>query len=89
MRLISILILILPLWHDAPLMFDPYDGAASFYVRYDKYCFSDTVDLIEICEGDSVLIADEYRFTNGIYTEHFPTPSGCDSLINYPLFSAS
>lgn len=71
--------------HDSPLFEDFDSHLAAFYVRYDRYCFSDTVDIIEICEGDSVLISGTYRFTSGIYTEHYPTLSGCDSLINYPL----
>ena len=35
----------------------------------------------EICDGDSILLGGDYRFTNGLYQDVLQTEAGCDSLV--------
>lgn len=59
-----------------------------FCIRYDEVCASPTevnLDAIAICEGDSVLIFDNYENEAGIYTATYTDMAGCDSLVNQPL----
>ena len=43
--------------------------------------FSLTSQAVTICAGDSILIAGNYLFENGIYYDSFPSPGACDSII--------
>lgn len=40
---------------------------------------------LEICKGDSVLIAGSYRYTAGLYSQNLNTVNGCDSIIETTL----
>ncbi len=40
---------------------------------------------LEICKGDSVLIAGSYRYTTGLYSQNLNTVNGCDSIIETTL----
>ena len=47
--------------------------------------FKDTLDEIEICYGDSVLIFDNFVTEAGVYSDTLETITGCDSVITQAL----
>ncbi|MCX6271428.1 MAG: gliding motility-associated C-terminal domain-containing protein [Bacteroidetes bacterium] len=40
---------------------------------------------ISICQGDSLLCGGEYHSNSGVYTDVYPLPAGCDSIITTNL----
>ncbi|MEL6923218.1 MAG: gliding motility-associated C-terminal domain-containing protein, partial [Bacteroidota bacterium] len=47
--------------------------------------YDDVQDQVAICEGDSILLGDNYETESGIYPVNFMTVDGCDSLVTYEL----
>lgn len=70
---------------------DPFttDFSAIFYAKYSKCSYSDTLEDIEICEGDSAWIFDHYEFESGFYDQSFTAVNGCDSTIIQQLIVTS
>ena len=56
-----------------------YSDAA--VVKYSQCQDMFFYDFYDICEGDSIFLAGEYRFESGTYNESFPMLDGCDSMI--------